>query len=105
MDNQSDQCPIVLSLNIDKTIHYPTVHISRKQWNTTSKSDKCSYRNELDKMYTGTWYRYTYQLILIICYVINMFFNCFQYTYTGEFIVQKKHYLYHDIQTQLHLVI
>ena len=31
-------------------------------------------------------------------------FCCFQYTYTSEFIVQK-HYLYHDIQTQLHLVI
>ena len=37
--------------------------------------------------------------------VENTLFSCFQYTYTGEFIVQKKHYLYHDIQTQLHLVI
>ena len=50
MDNQSDHCPIVLSLNIDvcKTIHNPTVHISRKQWNRASESDKSIYRNELD---------------------------------------------------------
>ena len=52
VDNQSDHCPIVLSLNIDvcKTIHSPTepVHRSRKLWNRASESDKSIYRNELD---------------------------------------------------------
>ena len=50
VDNQSDHCPIVYSLNIDvcKTIHSPTVHISRKQWYRESESDKSIYRNELD---------------------------------------------------------
>ena len=43
--------------------------------------------------------------ILIQKFTTFFFFSCFQHTYTGEFIVQKKHYLYHDIQTQLHLVI
>ena len=56
-NNQSDHCSIVLSLNIDvcKTIHSPTVHRSRKQWNRVrkqwnraSESDKSVYRNELD---------------------------------------------------------
>ena len=43
--NQSDHCPIVLSLNIDvsQTIHSPTVHRSRKQWNRASESDKTIY--------------------------------------------------------------
>ena len=51
MDNQSDHCPIVLSLNINacKTIHSPTVHISRKQGNRASESGKSICRNELDK--------------------------------------------------------
>ena len=50
VDNQSDHCPIVLSLNIDvsQTIHSPTVHRSRKQWNRASESDKTIYRNVLD---------------------------------------------------------
>ena len=60
VDNLSDHCPIVLSLNIDvcKTIHSPTVHRSRIQWNRASESDKSIYRNELDnclKMYTCTY--------------------------------------------------
>ena len=42
VDNQSDHCPIVLSLNIDvcKTIHSAIVLRSRKQWNRASESDK-----------------------------------------------------------------
>ena len=50
MDNQSDHCPIVLSLNIDvcQTIHSPTVHRSRKLWNRAFESDKTIYRNVLD---------------------------------------------------------
>ena len=47
VDNQSDNCPIVLSVNIDvcKTIHSPAVHGCRKQWNRASESDKSIYIN------------------------------------------------------------
>ena len=45
VDNRSHPYPIVLSLNIDvyQTIHSPVVHISRKQWNRASESDKSIY--------------------------------------------------------------
>ena len=46
------------------------------------------------------------KLLHDLCTPSTLFiFTCFQYTCTGELIVQNTHYLYHDIQTQLHLVI
>ena len=46
----------------------------------------------------------------VLCWIDHVWSSdCFQYTNTAKFIVQIKesenHYLYHDTQTQLHIII